>query len=130
MKSKAQRDLKARIRNDIIFIASFLAAVILFGLFVFYMRGEGAYAVVSVDGRVRGEYSLSEDISVMIETEFGTNRLIIKDGKAFVTDASCPDGICVAHRAIHREGESIVCLPNRLTVTVTGNGSGSPDLIT
>ena len=59
----------------------------------------------------------------------GHNRLVIKDGKAWVEEASCPDGICAAHKPIHREGESIVCLPNKVVVTVvTAEGGDNPDV--
>ena len=49
------------------------------------------------------------------------NRLIIKDGKAYMETATCPDGICVNHNPIFRDGESIVCLPNGVVVTIIKN---------
>ena len=59
----------------------------------------------------------------------GLNRLVIKDGKAWVETASCPDGICAAHKPIHREGESIVCLPNKVVITVsTATAATNPTL--
>jgi hypothetical protein len=39
-----------------------------------------------------------------------------------VEAADCPDKLCVSHREIFREGESIVCLPHRVVVTVTKGG--------
>ena len=45
-------------------------------------------------------------------------------------NASCPDGICVSHRPIFRDGESIVCLPNRVVITVVSDGdTASPDIV-
>ena len=56
--------------------------------------------------------------------------MVISDGKVRVDLADCPDGICVAHRPIFRDGESIVCLPNRVVVTViTDNSEDAPDII-
>ena len=44
--------------------------------------------------------------------------------------ASCPDGICAAHKPISREGESIVCLPHRVVITVrTVEDEGGPDIV-
>ena len=58
------------------------------------------------------------------------NRLVIRDGKAFMETATCPDGICVSHRPISRVGESIVCLPHRVIVKVIGEGGGEePDIV-
>ena len=56
------------------------------------------------------------------------NLLIIKNGRAYVKDASCPDGICSSHSKIYRDGESIVCLPNRVVVTVVSSSNDdAPD---
>ena len=76
---------------------------------------------------------LSDDTVVDIRTgenESQLNRLIIKDGKAYIETATCPDGICVNHRPIFRDGESIVCLPNKVVVSViTQNSSDNPDIV-
>ena len=60
----------------------------------------------------------------------GLNRLVIEDGKARIELASCPDGICSAHSPVFRNGESIVCLPNKVVVTVVAEkDTDSPDVI-
>ena len=74
-----------------------------------------------MDGEEYGTYPLSEDTVVEIRTGKDgeeLNRLIIRDGKAFVERATCPDGICSNHRPISRDGESIVCLPHKVVITV------------
>lgn len=106
-------------RNDVIFIAILVAVIAIAGVCLYLFRGEGNAVTVSVDGKVIATYSLNEDRTEDIHTgEDGLNRLIIKDGKAWIETASCPDGICAAHKPIHRDGESIVCLPNKVVVTV------------
>lgn len=119
-------------RNDLIFILSLLAAVSLLGLAFFLLRGEGDTVTVTVDGESFGTYPLSEDRTVEIltgEWEVQRNLLIIRDGKAYMAEASCPDGICTAHRPISRRGESIVCLPHRVVVTVrTAKDAPAPDI--
>ena len=106
-------------RNDVIFVAILVAVIAIAGVFLYFFRGEGNTVTVSVDGKVIATYSLSEDRTEDIRTgKDGLNRLIIKDGKAWIETASCPDGICAAHKPIHREGESIVCLPNKVVITV------------
>lgn len=111
---------KRKRRNDVIFIAALVAVVAVAGVCLYLFRGEGNTVTVSVDGKVIATYSLDEDRVEDIHTgKDGLNRLVIKDGKAWVETASCPDGICAAHKPIHRDGESIVCLPNKVVVTVT-----------
>ena len=56
---------------------------------------------------------------------------MIRDGYASVEYADCPDGICAAHKPISRSGESIVCLPHKVVITVRSaenNGSGDIDV--
>lgn len=122
-----------KFRNDIIFIGVLLLVVCLAGLAFFFFRGDGDTVTVEVDGKLWGTYALSEARNVEIRTGEGgeeLNLLIIKDGKAHVETATCPDGICAAHKPISREGESIVCLPHRVVITVhTKKDDQQPDII-
>jgi hypothetical protein len=47
--------------------------------------------------------------------------LVIKDGKAFIQNADCPDKICAEHKPISKTGETIVCLPHKLVIEITEN---------
>ena len=118
-------------RNDIIFIAVLVAVIAVAGACLYLFRGEGDTVTVSIDGMVVATYPLGVDRVEDIRTDGdGLNRLVIRDGKAWVETASCPDGICAAHKPIHREGESIVCLPNRVVVTVkTADATDQPDIV-
>ena len=121
-----------KFRNDLIFIAAILAVVAIGAAALFFLRGEGSTVQVEVDGTVIGTYPLSVDREVEIITgENGEelNLLVIENGKATVTTATCPDGICAAHRPISREGESIICLPHKVVVTVIGGSGEEPDVI-
>ena len=90
-------------------------------------RQEGARAVVTIDGRKTADYDLSEDREEVIETEYGCNRLVIHEGTAAVTEADCPDKVCVREGRIRWSGQSIVCLPHRLVVSIEGNGEQEID---
>lgn len=109
---------KRKRKADLILIAGCLLLSLAVLFFVNIFSREGKYAVVKVDGKTVARYSLSEDREEIIETEYGTNILVIKDGYADITDADCPDGLCEKQRGINKEGESLVCLPHKLTVTV------------
>ena len=120
-------------RNDIIFISALLLMAAAGLVYLFVFRDSGNVVEVTVDGEVYGVYSLSENITCEIRTgknDESINRFVIADGKVYMQDASCPDGICVAHRPIFRDGESIVCLPNRVVVTViTQETEDSADIV-
>ena len=119
-----------RLRNDIIFIAVLLIVVSAIGLSYFFFRGEGDTVEVSLGGKECGSYSLNEDRTVEIKSERGYNILVIKDGEAYVSEASCPDGICSAHKPVSRDGESIICLPNEVVISVSAKDSeNTPDIV-
>ena len=110
---------------DVSVIAFFLMVSLL--LFLFLRGGkEGSEVRVMVEGKEIGVYSLSKDREYSLNG--GTNTLIIKDGKAYMTDADCPDKLCVRQGKISRNGETITCLPNKLTVTVIDE-KGEVDLV-
>lgn len=74
---------------------------------------------VQVDGQVVATYDLNENIDVIIDgVRGGTNHLIIEDGMAWISEASCPDKVCVNQGRVQMNGQVIVCLPNRMTATI------------
>ena len=113
-------------KRDIILIASILVVAIAFFLIVELTKEEGAGVTVKVDGVKVAEYSLSKNGTYPLNG--GTNILVIENGKAYLTDANCPDKLCVHQGKISRTGETITCLPNKLTVTVFG-AEESVDLV-
>ena len=123
-----QKREKARYTRDLIIVAVLLAAVL--GLF-FLMRsrqardtGNGAMAVVTVDGKEIGRYPLRK--SGTFPLNGGTNILVVENGEAWVSEADCPDKVCMGMGKISRNGEFIACLPNRLLVVVEGAAEQSP----
>lgn len=123
MKNKKVADadatsLSRKTRNDIILILVLLLVALATATLLFIFRTKGDTVVVSVDGELWNEYSLGEDRTVDITNGDGYNLLIIEDGRAYIEKASCPDGICSSHRPIENDGESIICLPNKVVVEI------------
>ncbi len=99
--------------GSILFVAGVLAA------FLYFVPKNGSAVTVEINGKTVDRLPLSEDTTKAYADENGgTNLLVIENGKARITEANCPDKICVHHRAISRSGESIICLPHKLVVTV------------
>ncbi len=119
-------------RNDIIFISTLLILIIIF-LFVFYSKynTSGSYVTITVDGKQYGRYRLDEDKEIKIKNASGkvTNILLIKDNCANMIEANCPDKLCVNQKAISKEKETIVCLPNKVVVTVESDDESDFDAI-
>lgn len=114
-------------KNDAILVAVLLILGGGLALFLYAARQSGGYVSVQVDGETVMELPLNEDTRLVLGEGEHTNTLVIKDGTARVVEASCPDQICVNHGAIRYEGESIVCLPHKLIVSIEGGGSNGVD---
>ena len=112
-------------------ILGLVAIIAAAGIWLFYSAGadHGLTAVLTVDGEVRAEMPLDENGDVTIETEWGYNIVHTENGQVFVTEADCRDQICVDHKKIDKVGETIVCLPHKMVVEVTGEGEAEMDMV-
>lgn len=117
-------------RNDAILIAALLILAGGLALMLRLTRQEGGVVCVRVDGEILKELPLDGDTRLVMGSGQHTNTLVIEDGAARVAAADCPDQICVKHGAIRYAGESIVCLPHKLVVTVEGGAAGDVDTST
>ena len=112
--------MEKKTRNEIILVGGLIVFILLLFLAGRLRFGTSAIeAEVSVDGQVIAAYGLDENVDIIINGyNGGTNHLIIKDGGASITEASCPDKICVRQGIIKEAGQSLVCLPNKVIVTL------------
>lgn len=121
-------------KNDIILIGVILIMALATYAGMNFLQGantHNAEAVVLIDGEEYGRFPLNADVTKRIELpDGGYNVLEIKEGKADVTEASCPDGICVSHRAVSKQNQSITCLPNKLVVEIQNGDMSDVDAIT
>ena len=73
--------------------------------------------IILKDGDVYGTYPLTEDRIIEIGK---TNICEIRGGEVKMTHADCPDQICVHSVPISRYGGTIVCLPNKIVLSIEG----------
>lgn len=117
--------------NDYILII----VIILFGLGLLLLQSisgeDGNTVVIMQNGEFLQRLSLSDDLcdtdALYIESGGGYNILEIKNGRAYITEADCPDGLCMKQKAVDRRGESLICLPHKLVITVEGETASDID---
>ena len=79
---------------------------------------QGGTEVRRIDlDRVEAPYTLTFDTE-----DGGHNCVLVEPGGISVTEANCPDQVCVRQGTIHNDLLPIVCLPNELVVTIEGAG--------
>lgn len=117
-------------RNDLLLIGGLVLLAAAGILYLFCFRPAGNTVQITIDGKPYKTFALDRAVTEEIRTgEEDCNTLIIRDGKAYMQSATCPDGLCVDHPPIFRQGESIVCLPNRVVVTVVTADKDAPDAV-
>lgn len=109
-------------KNDIILLGIILVFAICAIILISIFKEEGSYVVVIHDGQEVAKYHISEDVEIKLSYEDDKyNILVIKDNTVYIKDASCKDHICVKHNKIRMVGETIVCLPNKTVIKITGD---------
>ena len=122
-----------KLKADVLVTAIFLTAALLFFLVPRLFDGQMDEAGVEIlrDGELLERYPLSEDRTVTVPgAEEGYNLVLVSGGIVKVTDADCPDRLCMKQKGISRDGESIICLPHRLVVRIQSQKESDVDAVT
>ena len=114
-------------KRDIIFIGVLLVvALIAFFVVDKFIKKEGNKVVIKVDGEIVKIVNLTDTNNIIVNGyDGGTNTVVIENGTVYMTEADCPDKICVNTGKISKIGETIVCLPHRVVVEIQGEVSQS-----
>ena len=112
---------KSTIRDILLAVAIILAAAAFYIGNRIINREPPVVVEVTVDGVVVEELDLGKDGEFVINGyNHGANTLIIENGEAWISDATCPDKVCIHQGKINRSGEMIVCLPNLMIAKIVG----------
>lgn len=109
-------------KKEMILIAGILIVSCLLLLFnQILFRAPAGKVEITVDGNVIQTLNLNEDGEILVHGfNVGTNRVVVKDKKVSVTEASCPDKVCIHKGWIQHTGENVVCLPNHMIARIIG----------
>ncbi len=100
-------------------------------LWLLLPKAAGARVVLARGGEELGVYELDKPCRVEVAGANGFSlTLVVENGGAHVEDSTCPDLICQHHAPISKAGESIVCLPGQVSVSVEGGEGHGPDAVT
>lgn len=119
----------SRWRADVLLLGGLALVGCVFGLALLLTRQGGEQVQIRVAGEVVETIPLAKDRTYQITgADGGTNELVLRDGQAWVAEATCPDVLCVHMGKISQNGQSIVCLPHQVVIEVIGMTSSDIDL--
>ena len=128
--ARSKPDLKPKPMDALVVIIVVAFAVMTAAFVYGKNRGETLTATVEHRGQVAAQVALStlmEEKKITIDGQYHLTVTLTKDGVS-VTESDCPGQDCVHTGRITRAGQSIVCLPEQVVVTLEGKTS-APDVV-
>jgi len=83
---------------------------------------QGGVALVRVGDALVARLPLGEDRDLVVEGRLGETEIEVQDGRVRVVRSPGPWKLCIKRGWISRPGEMLICLPNRVTVEIPGEG--------
>jgi hypothetical protein len=117
----SRRWLRATRPGDWVLIAILLAGSAAAQVYLARTGVEGDTAEVLVDGRIRARIALDHPGVIWVDGRLGPVELMVEGGTIRIADAPCPHKVCVRMGRKRRAGDTIVCVPSRLLVRITGS---------
>lgn len=115
-------------KRDIILCIVLIAVGITCWLVMWFVLPAGNTADVYIDGKQVQTIDMTVDDAYEFSTERGSNTVVVESGKIRVSDADCPDKVCVDMGWKSRRGETITCLPHKLVIEIQGGGERDIDV--
>lgn len=121
-------ELKPRLWDGAVVVCVVLLAV-LCAAFTWGGESEGLTAVVSVDGEEVERFALDGQGEHVYSHNGYTLCFVEREGGIYAAQSDCPTQDCVHTGVISRGGQSIVCLPARISVTLRGGDTAAVDAV-
>lgn len=102
--------------SDILLIVIIIVMIVL-SFALAFQKDEGNTVEVYLEGELLYRIPLNADRIIELD-EIG--YIIIENSTVRVQDINCPDKLCEHQGTVSKAGQSIICLPNKLIVLVTG----------
>ena len=120
MSEKAAKQDRMFRPADIILAIGLIVIGFVMSFFLAFGSDDGARVKVLTAGDLYGTYSLDQDQTVTVRRGSHVNEFEIKDGAVRMVHADCRNHDCIQQGTITKTGETIVCLPNKVVLEVTG----------
>lgn len=105
---------KKNLFDSILVVVLFLIAMIM--IFTNRSSNAGSFARVEIDGKTVADIRLEKNAEYSFND--GKNIIAVEDGFIYMKSADCKGQNCVKQGKKNKTGQSIICLPNRIKVTI------------
>lgn len=89
-------------------------------LIIFSPKDDAQTVEISLKGNLIGTYSIHENRDININATLGQMTIHIKDKSVWVSKSLCPDLLEIKQGKISCSGQSLICIPNEVVISVVG----------
>ena len=111
-------------KGDFVVIAFTVIALLIW----LFPSASGEIVEIKVNGELYETLPLGEDALIEVKSEFGVNVVEIINSRVSIKESDCKNKLC-NKETISKNGQSIVCLPNKLSVTIVDKSSNETDVL-
>ena len=114
---------------DALIAALVLGAAVLLALSLRPAPAGPLTAVITLDGQIVAQYELDRLTEPAALPVGGPYPLVVEaePGRIRIAESACPGGDCLRSGWADRAGDRIICLPNRLVISLTGGEEAVPE---
>lgn len=102
-------------KNDCILYFIVFFAILVLAAIYFLQPHKGDTVIIRHNGNIVQKADLNTNAIIDIG---GKNTVVIEDGQVYMQYADCPDKLCMRQGSISDNRKEIICLPNRVTISV------------
>ena len=81
---------------------------------------QGEYLKIQMGKQVIGSFSLNQNVIKIIEGPIGKTEVIIDSGKVRISKSPCTKKYCLHQGWINKLNQTIVCVPNQISISIIG----------
>lgn len=121
---------KLKIGDRILIASIIIFSLLAMGIKMVRPNKDFKELVIKVDGQVQMRYQLkpgSHSDFYQIVPYKGYNKVEIQGDRVRMVEADCDDQVCVLQGWISKPGETILCLPHRVSVSLVGDSDDDLD---
>ena len=82
---------------------------------------QGQYLEIYKNNEILGTYSLNQQLKKQIHGSEGVTEIVIDNGKVRFSSGPCPKKYCIHQGWIKKANQTIVCIPNKISISIVGS---------
>ena len=116
--------------NDLIVIVLLLAiSVSTYFILNSGKKDIGDFVYIEFSNVEYGVYDLNTDKIISIKANNAENIIVIKNSIVYMEYSNCSNQVCVLHKEISKDGEQIICLPNKILIEIRSKNKNDIDTL-